>query len=196
MLRGLFKLEVEGSSRLPRRAPMVLAPNHASYLDPFAVAAALPQGLLPEFFWGGWTGAIFQSAWRRGLSRIGRAIPVDPERAVISSLALAAAVLAEGKGLVWFPEGERSTSGEPGEFRQGLGMLLEAYPDIPVVPVYVSGTHDAWPPQQYWPKIRPVRVRFGDPLTAAELKRGGEGEQARERITRALRDAIVEMASS
>ncbi len=42
-----------------------------------------------------------------------------------------------------------------------------------IVPIYVSGTHDAMPPGQSWPKRRPgrivprrhkVEVRFGDPI--------------------------------
>ena len=38
---GLFRLKVEGREHLPADGPYLLAPNHASYLDPFALGAAL-----------------------------------------------------------------------------------------------------------------------------------------------------------
>ena len=51
IMRGLFRLRVEGREHLPAEGPCLLAPNHASYLDPFAIAAALvlvpaPRALL------------------------------------------------------------------------------------------------------------------------------------------------------
>ena len=41
IMRGLFRLQVKGLEHLPEEGPFVLTPNHVSYLDPFAVAAAL-----------------------------------------------------------------------------------------------------------------------------------------------------------
>ena len=41
IMRWAFRLHVEGLELLPQRDPILLCPNHVSYLDPFALAAAL-----------------------------------------------------------------------------------------------------------------------------------------------------------
>ena len=41
MMRGPFRLRVKGLENLPDEGPFIIAPNHVSYLDAFAVAAAL-----------------------------------------------------------------------------------------------------------------------------------------------------------
>ena len=191
LMRRGFDLQVSGTAGLPDDGPLVLAPNHASYLDPFAVAAALPEPLHERLYWGGWTGAAFRNRLFRGFSRLAHAIPVDPERAVASSLAFASAVLKQGHGLVWFPEGERSDDGKLGEFRPGLGMLLDQYPEVPVVPVRIAGSHAAWPPGRRWPRRHQIGVRFGEPVSVQRLESRGDADEARDRITDALRDEVA-----
>ena len=60
LMRGLFRVRVEGLEHLPAEGPYLLAPNHASYLDPFALAAALPWPQLQRLYWAGWTGLLFR----------------------------------------------------------------------------------------------------------------------------------------
>src|SRR5215210_4552090 len=137
LMRGPFRLRVRGLENLPRSGPFVLAPNHVSYLDSFALAAALDDGRLRETYWAGWVGAAFGNPVTRLVSRLARVVPIDPARTGTSSLAFGAAVLGRGKNLVWFPEGERSWTGDLGPFKRGLGVLLEHY-RVPVVPVFVE----------------------------------------------------------
>ncbi len=197
IMRRVFRLEVDGIEyveQLPPDSAFVIAPNHSSYLDPLAVAAALPEPLRERTFWGGWTGVVFRNALLRGSSRLARAVPVDPDRGVTSSLAFAAATLEQGSGLVWFPEGQRSTDGGLQEFRPGIGMLLDAFDDVPVVPAHIDGSHEAWPPGQRLPRPARLRVRFGRPRKASDLAERGEGEEPRDRIASGLRAAVRELA--
>ena len=46
MMRVPFRLRVEGLEKLPDEGPYIIAPNHVSYLDAFAVAAALDYSVL------------------------------------------------------------------------------------------------------------------------------------------------------
>ena len=124
-MRRLFRLEVSGLDNLPPAGPYVIAPTHASLLDPFAIGGALDYALLRNTFWAGWTGIAFTTPLHRWFSRICQVVPIDPDRAVVSSLALGAAVLKRGHNLIWFPEGERSPTGRLQEFRAGLGLLLD-----------------------------------------------------------------------
>lgn len=110
--RGVFGLRVEGADHLPEEGPFILAPNHVSYLDAFALGAALDYQRLRQTYWGGWVGAAFGNPIYRLFSRLAGVVPIDPNRAGVSSLAFSVAVLDQGKNLVWFPEGERSRTDE------------------------------------------------------------------------------------
>ncbi len=190
LMRGLFRVRARGLENLPARGSYILAPNHASYLDPFAVAAALEFAHMRELYWGGWVGVAFKSRWRRAFSRIAHVLPIEPQRAASSSLAFGAAVLKRGHNLAWFPEGERSANGELLPFKPGLGMLL-AHLQTPVVPVYIYGSFEALPHGRLWPRFKPITVIFGAACVARELADEGQGEQAPERVVSALRARVA-----
>jgi long-chain acyl-CoA synthetase len=196
VMRGPFRLEVEGRENLPERGPFVVAPNHVSYLDSFAVAAALDYRLLRRTHWAGWTGAAFGNPLTRLVSRLAQVVPVDPERAGVSSLAFGAAVLAHGKNLVWFPEGERSRNGRLQPFKPGIGMLLKHF-RVPVVPVSIRGTYEAMPRGKALVRPAKITVVFGQPLDVQDLlEHQGEDGQPRDQILQALRKRVAELDAS
>jgi len=198
VFRLLFRLRVEGLERLPA-GQFVLTPNHVSYLDPLVVGAALPWRLVRRTDWGGWTGVMFTNPLMRAFSRLARVLPVEPERGALSSLAFGAAALQRGYNLVWFPEGERSASGELKPFRPGIGLLLKRFP-APVVPVCIHGAFEALPVGRAWPRLRRITVVFGKALDPMELaarlpaQAGGAGSDPAGRITSALHDAVSALA--
>lgn len=191
--RLFYDLDVRGLDNVPDDAPFLITPNHTSFLDPFMLGAALGADRLRGVFWSGWVQAAFSNPLKRFVSRLAKTVPIDPHRAAVSSLALGATVLHRGHALVWFPEGGRSRTGRIRELKPGIGMLLDAHP-VPVVPVIIHGTHEAWPVGQTFPGTHPVRVEFGPALDPEELERRGEGDEPEERITQALRERLVEMA--
>src|SRR5207247_4927724 len=91
-------------------------------------------------------------------------------------------VQAGGVSAVIFPEGTRSRAGELREFRRaGTLALLEAAPDVPVVPITIDQSwrllaHDMFPIP--W-GVR-VRVRIGEPLA----RRPGDGSALVQRLWR------------
>jgi long-chain acyl-CoA synthetase len=189
IMRGLFRLRAEGLENLPDGGQFIIAPNHVSYLDAFVVAAALPQDVLRRTYWAGWTGAAFGNPLSRLISRLAQVIPVDPERAGLSSLAFGAAVLARGQNLVWFAEGERSRTGSLQPFKPGVGMLLDHYP-VPVVPVFIRGTYEAMPRGRFLRRLENVTVTFGEPFDP----RGPERDSGtREQVVEAVRGRVLEL---
>src|SRR5438477_4221831 len=189
LMRLIFRLRAEGLEHLPQDRQWVLTPNHVSYLDPFAIAALLDWNQLRKTYWAGWTGIIFANPVMRFLSRLGKILPVEPMRAARSCLAFGAVILKQKKNLVWFPEGERSASGELQEFKPGIGMLLEQFP-VSVIPVSIHGTHEALPPGKFLPRPHAIRVVFGEPLDAGELKGKGSGEKPYQKIASALQRKV------
>jgi long-chain acyl-CoA synthetase len=192
--RGVFRLRVEGAENLPKEGPFVVAPNHVSYLDAFAVAAALDWRLLRQTYWGGWVGAAFGNPVSRLVSRLAQVVPVDPHRAGTSSLAFGAAVLRRGNNLIWFPEGQRSPTGELQAFRPGIGMLLDHF-RVTVVPVSIYGTREAMPPGRILPHPHQITLVFGEPLDPGNLEQKGKGDQPQDRIVRALRDRMTKLGA-
>ena len=53
VMRGLFRLRFTGVERLPETGPFLITPNHVSYLDGLAIAAALPWRRLRHLYWAG-----------------------------------------------------------------------------------------------------------------------------------------------
>ena len=192
LARKVFHLQVESAEHLPKVGPFVLTPNHISFLDPFAVAAALDYRRLRHTYWAGRVGAAFGNPFTRLVSRLAQAVPIDSHRAVFSSLAFGAVVLKSQKNLIWFPEGHRSPTGELQLFKPGIGMLLDRYP-VPVVPVFIHGTHEAMPPGRAWVRPKKVTVCFGKPLDPGELEQQGEGDQPQSRIVQALHEHVAQM---
>jgi long-chain acyl-CoA synthetase len=189
IMRGLFRLRVEGFENLPDRGQFIIAPNHVSYLDVFAVAAALRRDVLRRTYWAGWTGAAFGNPLTRLISRLAQVVPVDPDRAGLSSLAFGAAVLGRGRNLVWFAEGERSRTGRLQPFKPGVGMLLDHYP-VPVVPVFIRGTYDAMPRGRFLRRLQKVTVTFGEPFDPQDCS----GTAAsREQVVEAVRERVVRL---
>ena len=190
VFKRLFGLTVRGAERLPATGPFVLAPNHASYLDPFALAAALDRARLEGMYWAGWSELIVTSPLRRAFARMAGILPVDAGRATAASLAFGSAALQRGHSLVWFPEGIRSNDGELQPFKPGIGVVL-AQCNLPVVPVVLRGTFDAWPRSRRLPRFRPISVEFLAPCMPDELAAEGTGDTQARRIADALRKRIA-----
>jgi long-chain acyl-CoA synthetase len=161
-VRLLLKPTVTGLARLPD-GPVLLAPNHASYLDPLVIAAALPWRRLRNTYWAGWTGVMHSSALRRLVSRATQVFPVDADRDLAAAVRTAHELLEQGHSVVWFPEGRRSPDGRLQSFQPGVGAVLQGTAAA-VVPCAITGTFAAWPRHRRWPRLARVEVAFGEPL--------------------------------
>ncbi len=185
LMRGAFRLRISGRENVPVGGPYIIACNHLSDLDPFAIAAALGHARLEGIWWGGDVGRLFGTSIGRTLARIAHIFPVD-ERKPASAIAFGTEVLRRGHALIWFPESWRSPDGELQEFRSGIGHLLRNAP-VPVIPARIAGTFEAMPRGRRVPRPTPVRITFGTPIDTAALSTDAGPEQ----IAGALRAAVA-----
>ena len=188
-MRILFRLRREGEAALPRDGPCLLVANHVSDLDPLALAAALPPHLRHRVYWGGDAVRLFGGPLAASLGRALHVFPVD-ERAPAASLAGAAEVLRRGQALAWFPESWRSPDGELQRFFPGVGRLAGAFEGT-VVPVFIDGTFAAMPRWRRLPRLHPLRVVFGTPVTSGELAPGAGGQRDPDAITEDLHERLA-----
>ncbi len=179
-VRLLFRMSVEGRNRLPSTGPFIIAPNHASPLDPPILAASLPLTMLQQTFWAGKKQVVLRNPLRRMLSWLTRVVPIDDNG---SALGPGVTVLKRGHSLVWFPEGRRSLDGKLQKFKQGIAHLLVRC-DVPVFPVFIQGAYAAFPSGARFPRLGTrVVVRIGPALSAEQL---GLNETTPESISHAV----------
>ncbi len=182
--RLFFRLRGEGLENLPLEYPYLICPNHLSYLDSFFVVSLLPKDAVRRFFSLAYSDYV-SSGLLGFLGSLVRAIPVSADRNLRETLRLAAEGLRQGLVLLVFPEGERSIDGRLKVFRKGPAILA-THLRLPVVPVGIRGSYEAWPRGSKRIRLHPITIRFGRPLRPEP----GESVDA---FNERLRRAVVEL---
>src|SRR3954451_19851544 len=161
-LQIFFRLSRNGRHHIPAKGGVLLASNHRSFLDPFAIGCCLRRPIFfvakQELFKYRPVGCI--------LTCLG-ACPIPGGESDEEAMTTARMLLERGDAVVIFPEGPRHRTGSLGKPKRGVGRLaLET--GAPVVPVAVTGTERV---RRGW-RIRPakVKVRAGRPLTFPKVR--------------------------
>ena len=186
--RGLFRIRFEGVEHVPRTGPIVITPNHVSFMDPILVTIPIRRALhymaLEPFFRIRGLGAIMRWA---------RAFPIQEGEPDSPAVRRALRILRQGEPLVIFPEGARSPDGRLQAFRPGA-FRLALSTRAPVVPVTIAGAFEAWPARQRLPHPGRILVTYHAPLDGSALPPDADRKArpellmalARERIAAAL----------
>ena len=154
-----FRYSRNGREHARVKGGLIVASNHRSFLDPFAIGGALPwrrpmnyvaKVELFERRWQGWL-----------LSRLG-AFPIRRGESDEESVETARLVVERGGVVCIFPEGTRIRSGSLAAPKRGVGRLA-LQTGAPVIPTAVLGTEHV---RRGW-RIRPrkVKVRLGRAMT-------------------------------
>jgi 1-acyl-sn-glycerol-3-phosphate acyltransferase len=176
------RLRVTGREHLGGPGPVVLAPNHSSYLDAVALLAALPEG----FRFVAKRELLTTPVLRTVVRRVGH---LTVERVDLSQSTADAervgAALRDGTSLIVFPEGT---------FRRPAGLLpfrLGAFKAAveaqrPVIPVAIRGTREILPAYARCLRPGPITVTIGPPIPP-----DGTDWAAMVRLRDRVRDAIA-----
>jgi long-chain acyl-CoA synthetase len=184
-----FRVKVRGLEHLPKEHPFLICPNHQSYMDGALVAAVLPYRVIRDLFTLGFT-PFFSGGFKNVIARLVRVVPIDADTNLGRAMRIAAIGLKAKQNLIIFPEGSLSCDGELQVFKKGSAILAHEL-QIPIVPVAIHGSFDAWSKVGDRIRLAPISVTFGPPLTPDNRKAPHEA-QDREyvRFTQQIRDSI------
>ncbi len=150
------RLKITGSENIPKEGGMILASNHISAVDPPFLGSSVGRPLYymakKELFSNYILGYFIKNL---------NAFPVDRGIFDKSALGRSRELLSEGFGLIMFPEGTRSKTGELGRGKPGIGMLARLAL-VPIVPTYIRNS------KGFYKVIftgRRLVVSFGEPIS-------------------------------
>lgn len=179
------EVEVQGLENVRLDQPQIVASNHQSWYDVFALAAYMPKkfrfvakeelGRIP----------IFGHAWRTaGHISVNRS---DRMQAIRTLEHFGQVVRDDNSIIVIFPEGTRSPTGELLPFKKGAFMLA-LHTHVDIVPTAVIGSR-AILPKGHW-RVRKGRiiVRFGKPIPTT-----GYTETNRDELIALVRDRVHQL---
>lgn len=171
--RILFGMTVGPVPPASRTGGCLFACNHKSYWDPPLGGSSIPRFVhfmaKEELFRFGPAARI--------LRRLG-ALPIRRRRPSRRQMGRYLEILGSGGALLVFPEGTRIRRPGLGPPLSGVGFLARQA-GVPVVPMYIGGTYPWW---RALLRIRPVAVRFGEPLRFA----GGTDGEIASRVMEAI----------
>ncbi len=186
--------KVTGRAYIPHNRNTIVASNHSSHLDMGFVKYALGEygeGLVSlaaqdYFFEGG----RLRRAYFENLTNLAA---FDRKGGLRQAIRQAGEVIDQGKTVLIFPEGTRSTTGAIQEFKAVIGHLALAH-DVDILPVYLGGTRQALPKGRSIPVRRDIVARIGPPLEVSELRRltaGMKSAQASRKIAELTQLAVT-----
>jgi len=149
-LLRLWRFKTQGRENVPLTGPLIVACNHASYMDPVALGVACPRPLsyMAKI-------ELFSMPILGPLIKRLNAYPVERFQSPIAGIKKSVEMLREGKALGIFPQGTRVRNGV-GEFQEGVA-LLASLGKAPVVPARIFGSDHAT-------SFHQIKVAFGPSL--------------------------------
>ena len=178
---------ISGKYNIPRKGPVIFAPNHISDVDAPLVGLAVrwPLWYMAKRELWGYKPVV-------PLMNFFQAFPVDPDSPDRAALRFAEEVLGRGAGLVMFPEGKISKSGELGTILPGA-VQLALRSRATVVPVGIYGSQNVIPYGTVLPRptLHRVHVHIGKPLDLQDLYEM-QGKAARMLASERLETGILE----
>jgi 1-acyl-sn-glycerol-3-phosphate acyltransferase len=187
--RIFFRIRFEGADNVPATGACIIAPNHVSYGDPIWITIPIKR----RVYYMAWD-KPFEVPMLGGLMRVFGAFPIRLESVDPKAQREAVEAIKQGRALVIFPEGGRSTDGKPAEFKMGA-FRLALTQGVPIVPVSIDGGYAIWPVGRLLPRPGRLRITYHPPIRVEKIDANGGRQQLKARA-RQLAHATREVVAS
>lgn len=150
-----WNLKLEGIENIPANGGLIIASNHQSYLDPFAISVPIKRAI--RFL--AWSEALNWPVAGRVMRVLG-AWPLQLERSDPAAIRRSHQWLREGGAIMIFPEGGRGQpDGSMIRFKAGaVRIALEA--KVPILPVTIRGANSVWPRGSLIPRLGQIQITY------------------------------------
>lgn len=160
----------------------IIAANHSSFFDPPVLSASCPEEV--HFLA---KGSLFDVPILGFAIRKLNAHPVTRDVSDMQTFRTMIELLMRKNKLILFPEGQRSLDGELLPLERGLSFLVQKS-GCRIIPTYIHGAFQAWPPERKWPKLfGKISVVFGSSI---EWDESLDKKAAQEKITNDTENAL------
>ncbi len=157
----VYRIQAYGTENVPN-GKVIVAPNHASFLDHFFAGAAVRRHI--QFMA---KSQLFNNPLSTYIYKHGGTYPVRRGHADEEAFKTSFAILQRGGAIGMYCEGSRSRTGKVGsEAKSGIGRLaIES--GAPVVPVAILGSHQV----RNWKRLEfpKIVVRYGKPIKFPQM---------------------------
>ncbi len=154
-------LEIKGKEHIPDKGPMIIAPNHQSFIDGAVLSVGLPMSILRNSYFYA-TEEHVKGALKKAYANHSNIILMERGHLRDSILKLAE-VLKQGKNVIIFPEGSRSHTGRLSDFKKTFAILSREL-QVPILPVCIRGAFEALPRSKRFLVPHKIEVEFLKPI--------------------------------
>jgi len=168
----LYRVNVRGLDKIPRKGKYLICSNHISYLDPVLIGAYLPR-----FTYFMAKRELFSYSFISNLVTFFNAFPVSRDLIDRATFNTALKILKNENILCLFPEGTRSVNGKIGEGKKGVG-LISFLSGATIIPMVIIGSNKIiQKPRKrvFFPKIK---MAIGDTIDTAKIIKENDKKEA------------------
>lgn len=167
----------------------IIAANHCSYFDPPLLGTLWPEDvhyLARE--------PLFKNKLFGWVIRKLNAHPLKGHVGDVGVFKTILELLSEGKKVILFPEGKRSSDNNFSPIRPGIGLLVTKSGSS-IIPAYIFGTFDAWPRFRKIPRLwKTLGCVFGSPIKSEDYK-DKDRKAAQRDISEKLMNSLMQLKS-
>lgn len=175
-----LRVESEGVENIPSGTPVIIAPNHQSFLDGLMIADVLKNRQLTRTYFFAKEKNI-KNSLSRFFARNSNILILNINKDLKLTLQRIAAVIKKGNNMVIFPEGARSRDGNVMSFKKSFAIISKEL-NVPVVPVAIEGAYEKFSIGSVFPKPGKIKLKFLKPIYPEGMDYDSITDQARNSI--------------